>query len=152
MLISTDPTNPVNFFGSDDLILDTFSAIDLGAGNGGFSGSNTYDQGSLVAGQELAIYWFYGVSQGDVISSGDSFGFFRTDIVDAASGADASFNVPAGGGVNIAAGAEELFMTGTQFVRDDFIASNGIVVPEPNGVLLLGLGVLLMVGRRSRRS
>lgn len=128
-----------------DQILRVFQASDLDIGAGVSMGFNdsiglTYG-GGLAAGTALAFYWFPTVSElGATLVGGESYGFYRSDIVE--SGSDMAFALPADTG-----GAYTLSVSG---IGNSLQANSVAGVPEPGRVVLALLGLLGLSLRRRR--
>ncbi len=139
-------------FGSDDLIIDRVVASDLG-GVFGFLGSvdGLALGGGIDTGDPVGVYWFNSPSS-DPVEPGQTYGFFRTDSIDASSGANSAFVIPAdGSGVNMFAFSSSLTGDAVNSAPDAaFLANSGVVIPEPSA-LLLALGGMGFFGIRRRR-
>lgn len=152
--LAGEPLTVGNLFGADDLIVHTVAASDVGGALGFSSGlfnlvvrDPVDDPAAPVeSGDRFAIYWFDG-PVGGTVTVGQTGGFFRSDIGDAALGGD-PFVIPAApGAINAFASTNDLF--GSTDLAD-FTANNFTVIPEPSSALLSLMAVGL-VGLRRRR-
>lgn len=127
-------------FGFDEVVnITDFSGMTLG------TSSNT-------TGTDLGFYWFPGLTTiGDLISSGQSYGFFRSDIIDGGSGGDMSFNMPADGFTYTLAAYDDSLGGGyasSQFQANSTAGVAGI--PEPSRMVLALVGFAGLMLRRRR--
>ena len=141
---------------ADNIILQVFSAPDLGGGLIGFSDNVSYSYtGSLAtaAGAPLELVWFPTISVvGATIAPSVSYGYYRTDSIDANSGADIGFIAPPDN-FNGALGAfDNVTSPGAVASPSNLTASHTTTaVPEPSSVVLLVAGGFLMTGALLRR-
>lgn len=146
----------------DDVILGVFQATDVDVDGTApldrvFSGTllNGYNySGNIGAGDQLAIYWFPGVTTvGETLTAGQTeAGFYRNSANDLASNSQIGFVLPSDGSSN------NLFAYDSNLTGDGGSASPSALTavaiaaaPEPSRVLLLGLGALGLVTRRRRK-
>lgn len=145
--------------GSDDLIIGTFQSLSNVANTGGsgfqiqLSGI-TYG-GDFGAGDKLYLLWFPTLTTiGSTVSSGVSYGVYRSDVPNVASGATAvtgGFIAPADGSfINMSAYIGSI-APGSPVTQADFTA-NLTTVPEPSAVALFGVAALSMTLFRRRRA
>lgn len=145
--------------GSGGKILQVVAGSDIdGNGNIGYVGGGTFDLTALglngaagTAGTDLAVLWFPGLL-GDgaaTVGAGQSFGFYRSDSIDSASGGSFSFNMPTDpSAVNIWALDPNI---GGGIPTSNFEATGTVgAVPEPSRVAFLFLGMTCLVFRRKR--
>ncbi|MFZ4766989.1 MAG: PEP-CTERM sorting domain-containing protein [Roseimicrobium sp.] len=145
--------------GSGGKILRVVGASDIsGLGNVGYVDGSIFDLTALgltgaagTAGTDLAIMWFPGLTgtASQVLAGGQAFGFYRTDTVDTASGADISFNVPADPGAYTLASLDNTpnLLGG---ISPDAFKAPYTVSPEPSRLMLVLLGVVGLITRRKR--
>jgi hypothetical protein len=153
-------------FGSGSRILQVIGASDLNSNEFGYSttlsnldlAANGLTGAAGTAGTDLALLWFPGLtgSASQNLTVGQSFGFYRSDTIDAASyGGSApvdaiSFNVPTDGFTyQLAAYDTNL---GGSIAPSSFNAT-GVVsgVPEPSRSVLTILGLAGLIIRRRRK-
>lgn len=155
-----------NTFGDGGKIVGVFSASDLNAGDIGLSGTlNNLDLaafgltgGAGTAGSDLAVLWFPNLTGTgtQTLANGQSFGFYRSDTIDADSyggtaPSDAiSFNVPTDGG-SYQLTALDSNLDGS--VPNSSLTANLTVtaVPEPSRLAFLFLGLAGLITRRKRK-
>lgn len=126
---------PLTMGFSDSILLSDFTGLTLG------TNSNT-------AGTDLAFYWFPGLtSSGSVIAEGQSYGYYRTDLVDLNSGADMSFNMPQDG-FTFTLAASSLVNPESSFQANSTAGVAGI--PEPSRMILALVGFAGLMLRRRR--
>jgi hypothetical protein len=146
-------------FGTNSKILNVLGASDLsGNGDFGYNQNKSYDLTALgltggtgTSGTDLAILWFPGLTgtAAQTLGSGQSFGFYRSDIVDGASGGSFSFNMPTDGSTT------SIYALGTNLdggIAPSSFNATGTVgaVPEPSRSMLAVLGLACLIGRRKR--
>jgi len=111
--------------------------------------SNTFDitySGNLGAGDQLALYWFPGLT-GSTVGASQSYGFYRTSVIDTGSGGDMAFVLPTDGFPYTLAAIN---------VDNAGIATNAEftaipVVPEPSTyAAIMGIAALVVVARRRK--
>ena len=148
------------FGASDNLIVQTFTAEDIGGGIIGFTGTvdMTYGAsagaGKLFAGDNFEIYWFPTItSLSGTIPAGVSYGAYTNTTADAGSGSDIGFVAPSDGNTyslnafdNVS--NPDALSTATPTA---FSANSTTSVPEPSSVVLLVAGGFLMTGALMRR-
>jgi hypothetical protein len=158
-----DPVNTVlsvgNYLGgtSDDRIIGTFTSISSVAGQGnGFQKdftALTYS-GNFNAGDKLYLLWFPTITTvGATVGAGQTYGSYRTDAVDVASGANIAWIAPSDGGTyNMSAYLDSIY-SGSGVTAADFTASQVTAVPEPSIYGLVGVGAvgLILFRARNRR-
>lgn len=129
--------------GSDDRIIGiTTSVADVGGT--GFSGfqdlfaSITYD-GNFGAGDKLYLLWFPTISSiGSVLGGDVSYGVYRSDAVNLASGSDIAFIAPPDGSTNNLFAFASSIVAGSGVTKSDFTAKfTTVAVPEPGAAALL---------------
>jgi hypothetical protein len=152
-------------FGSGSRILQVIGASDLNSNDFGYSttlsnldlAANGLTGAAGTAGTDLALLWFPGLtgSAPQNLAMGQSFGFYRSDTVDAASyGGSApvdaiSFNVPTDG-FTYQLAAYDTNLGGT-IATSNFNATGVVAgVPEPSRSMLALIGVACLIGRRKR--
>lgn len=147
-------------FGSGGKILNVLGATDLSGGAFGYNASQVFDLSALgltggvgTSGTDLAILWFPGLTgtASQTLANGQSYGFYRSDSIDAGSGGSFSFNMaPDGSNHSIYALDTNL---GGGIATSNFNATGtvGGAVPEPSRSMLALLGLASLVVRRRRK-
>jgi hypothetical protein len=143
---------------SDDRIVGITSSIASVAGFGsGFQDNFSISYtGNLGSGDKLYLLWFPTLTtMGSTVGSGISYGLYRSDVVNTASGSDISFALPAGPTFNGSlAGYLDSIAPGSGITTNDFTANYTTAVPEPSTIAVLQVAalVVLMFRRKLRRS
>jgi len=157
-----DPYNTVlnvgNYLGgsSDDRIIGIFTSINNPPA---FSGSGFQKDftgleysGNFNQGDKLYLLWFPTITAvGSTVGGGISYGVYRSDSVNTASGANIAWLAPADSGTyNMSAYLNSIY-PGSGVTTADFTASHITAVPEPSTYGLLGAGALVLVLFRARK-
>lgn len=138
-------------------ILDVFGAKDISSGTFGYSSAIsvsdftgiTNGNATGAGGTELMFYWFPSITTaGSTLAGGESYGSFRSSTIDAGSGSQISFNMPADGGAYALAAYDTTL--GGGYASSLFQANSVAGVPEPGRVMLALLGLLGLTLRRRR--
>ncbi len=142
----------------DSQILSVMQAVNAGGGLNAFvsgllsiSLTGGLTGGAGITGTDLAFYWFPGITTvGSTVTDGQSYGVFRTDLIDGPSGGSLSFNLPSDG----ASGSIYAFTLNESggYPNNTFTANlTATAVPEPSRMILtvIGLGAFLMRRRRA---
>ena len=121
--------------------------------SGDIFGGVSFDLESGVAsGDEIGLYWLPSTSSGTTVS-GDiaSYGFYRSDTVNTASGSTIAFSVPSDGATESLGSLDQSLESGSFTTEEDFTA-----IPEPSAYAtilgLLGLGYAVFCRRRRSSS
>ena len=137
--------------GSDNIILQTFSAEDLGDGVIGFNGPVNISDTKLIApGTPLALYWFSTVKTvGATIPTNTSipYGFYRTDLIDTTSGSDIGFTAPPDGYSSTLAVFDNSTFAGTLASAANLTASSSTglsCVPETSSAIQAAVVFLIL--------
>ncbi|MHB1156159.1 MAG: PEP-CTERM sorting domain-containing protein [Phycisphaerales bacterium] len=158
MLVLLDPgadgfgdlTDPTSFTGNGASIeLGRFATNDV-AGLGTIGDQVLFDWTAQINGKPLAFVWYdmpySALATGP--GAGVDGGFYRTDIVDDATGSNISFHVPADGST-VALNAFTPEFGGSADLQAGAGHTNGFTtVPEPASMALLALGGLAVLARR----
>ncbi|MCX6840474.1 MAG: PEP-CTERM sorting domain-containing protein [Verrucomicrobia bacterium] len=145
-------------FGTNSKILNVLGASDLNSGDFGYNQNKSYDLTALgltggtgTSGTDLAILWFPGLTgtAAQTLGNGQSFGFYRSDIVDGPSGGSFSFNMPTDGSTTSIYALDTNL--GGGIAPSTFNATGTVgAVPEPSRSMLAALGLACLIGRRKR--
>lgn len=145
-------------FGTNSKILNVLGASDLNSGDFGYNQNKSYDLTALgltggtgTSGTDLAILWFPGLTgtAAQTLGNGQSFGFYRSDIVDGPSGGSFSFNMPTDGSTTSIYALDTNL--GGGIAPSTFNATGTVgAVPEPSRSMLAVLGLACLIGRRKR--
>ena len=145
-------------FGTNSKILNVLGASDLSNGDFGYNQNKSYDLTALgltggtgTSGTDLAILWFPGLTgtAAQTLGNGQSFGFYRSDIVDGPSGGSFSFNMPTDGSTTSIYALDTNL--GGGIAPSTFNATGTVgAVPEPSRSMLAVLGLACLIGRRKR--
>jgi hypothetical protein len=139
--------------GTDNEILRTFNAFDLG-GLIGFADTFSINySGALNQGDAFALFWFPTLSTvGASVNGGTSYGFYRTDLVDAVSGSNIDFHAPVDGfSYTLAAYDNSNFPGAVASQLDLTAALTAVAVPEPATYVLFVAGFAGLAAFRRRR-
>lgn len=137
--------------GTDDRILGVYTAS---SGNFDFSGLTFEYTGSFNAGDHLYFLWFPSVTTvGATVGSGVSYGSFRSDVVQAASGADIAWVAPADGnytllGITASQGGDPAV---TPAALTANLITAGAAIPEPSTAAALAASAILGFAATRRR-
>lgn len=136
-VVGASDISTVGDFGfSSSILVNDFTGITTGSSTG-------------AGGTPLMFYWFPGISSaGATLAGGESYGFFRSDTIDAGSGSEISFNMPADGGAYALAAYDTTL--GGGYASSLFQANSVAGVPEPGRVMLALVGLLGLSLRRRR--
>jgi hypothetical protein len=147
-------------FGTNGKILNVVGASDINElGNFGYVFNPTLNLtdlgltgGSGTTGTDLAVLWFPGLTgtAAQTLGNGQSFGFYRSDTIDSASGGSFTFNVPPEtSNVSIYAVDPNV---GGGIAPSTFNATGTVgAVPEPSRAVLTILGLAGLIIRRRRK-
>lgn len=141
---------------SDDRIIAITTSV-ANVGGTGFSGfqdlfaSINYD-GDFGAGDKLYLLWFPTITAIDSFIDGAvSYGVYRSDAVNLASGSDIAFVAPADGSTSNLFAFDSSIVSGSGVSKGDFTAKYLTnPVPEPAVLALLGLAGFAWLFRRGR--
>lgn len=135
-----------------DEILEVFTIADIGGPQGGAGTISALDyDGGLAEGTQLGILWFDGIeSIGATVTAGINFGEFSGRAANPNSGGDMGTALKADPGAYTMAFFDNTTTTGASGLDDSLFEASQTVVPEPSGVVLLGLGAVAGIFRRRR--
>ncbi len=147
--------------GTDDLILGTYTALDIG-GSGeigfDFSGAVINISGNTSTGDNLYFVWFPTLTNsaiGTTVGGGISYGAFTSAIKDEF--ADIAWVVPSDG-ASVSIGSLSAGLGGNPALTNlqataSLTTTGGVVIPEPSSfAALAGLAAVGMAASRRRRS